>query len=117
MTAPPLPVSSPPSPFIAWLSLIRISIVRQARMRQMVWVALSLMILSVVFVAMNTQLGSWKLTQRRARPWRMNFQQSLVQLSRLEIALGHSEPASAIHTAVLGSTAAIVEHSAVVVFS
>ncbi len=86
-------------------------------MRQMVWVALSLMVLAVAFVALNTQLGSWKLTERRARPYRTNYQQSLLQLSRIEAVAGHSEPAMAIHTAILGSTSAILEHSSFVVFS
>src|SRR5262245_3203279 len=65
MTAP---VSSTPSPLLAWLALVRISLVRQARMRQMVWVALGLMALAVVFVGLNTYLGSWELTNRRSRP-------------------------------------------------
>jgi ABC-2 type transport system permease protein len=118
MTAPAaLPVSPGPSPLLAWLELVRISIQRQARMRQMVWVALALLALAAVFVALNTQLGSWQLTDRRARPLRTSYRQTLTQLAGCEAVVGHSPPAAAVHLAVLASTRAAVEQSSFVVFS
>src|SRR5262249_28586479 len=65
----PVPVSRPPalsgtapppSPLRAWPYLVWLSWQRQARARQMVWVALGLMALSVAFVAVNTAVGRWR---------------------------------------------------------
>src|SRR5262249_17347788 len=40
-----------PSPFRAWFALVAVSLQRQARMRQMVWIALGLLLLTTAIVA------------------------------------------------------------------
>jgi hypothetical protein len=42
--------SSAPSPIRAWLSLVALSVRRQARMRQMVWIALGLLVLELATI-------------------------------------------------------------------
>jgi ABC-type transport system involved in multi-copper enzyme maturation permease subunit len=51
----------------AWLELLWLSIRRQARMRQMVWIALGLLFLAVLAVGLVTLFGSWTLADRRVR--------------------------------------------------
>src|SRR5947209_3862074 len=72
-------LESPASPFRAWLTLLLLSVRRQARMRQMVWIAVGLMALTVLFVRLNTYFGRWTLTDRRARPYGMNYHWFLLQ--------------------------------------
>src|SRR4051812_32161374 len=63
--APPSSVTLSPchpvtlSPGRAWFFLVWLSMQRQARARQMVWIGLVLMGLSVALVAVNTQLDRW----------------------------------------------------------
>src|SRR5260221_116533 len=55
------------SPMRAWGELLWLSIRRQARMRQMVWIALALLGLAVLAVGLITLFGSWRLGDRRVR--------------------------------------------------
>ncbi|MFL5340488.1 MAG: ABC transporter permease [Gemmataceae bacterium] len=55
------------SPLRAWGELVLLSVRRQARMRQMVWIALALLSLVVLAVGMVTYFETWELTNRRAR--------------------------------------------------
>src|SRR5437868_4043896 len=70
----------PASPFRAWLTLLLLSVRRQARMRQMVWIAIGLMALTVIFVGLNTYFDRWTLTDRRARPTYLTYRQYLMQM-------------------------------------
>src|SRR5262245_47067328 len=54
-----------PSPWRAWRFLVWISWQRQARARQMVWIALALLALSTAIVALNTAAGRWGMHQWR----------------------------------------------------
>lgn len=54
-----------PSPWRAWWYLIQLSFLRQARLRQMVWVALGLLTFAAVFVAINTALDGWHIRYAR----------------------------------------------------
>jgi ABC-type transport system involved in multi-copper enzyme maturation permease subunit len=54
-----------PSPLRAWLYLVWLCMARQARMRQMVWIALGLLGFSITLVAINTAATGWNLHQRR----------------------------------------------------
>lgn len=60
------PLARPqPSAWRAWFYLVRLSFLRQARARQMVWIALGLLVLAVSLVAINTALGRWTMTNWR----------------------------------------------------
>jgi hypothetical protein len=97
------------------MALVAISIRRQARMRQMVAVALALLALAVLFVSLVTATGGWKLTDRRPRRLAPTYRQTV---DRAIISSPHvrNPPASAVEMAVVGSIAAAVEHSALLVF-
>lgn len=62
---PATPLTSPPSLFHAWFFLVWLSIVRQARMRQMVWIAVGLLGFTTTFVGINTAANGWDLHNRR----------------------------------------------------
>src|SRR5262245_12674134 len=110
-------LETPASPFRAWLTLLLLSVRRQARMRQMVWIAVGLMALTVIFVGLNTYFGRWTLTDRRARPTYLTYRQYLLQMSKQQAVVGRSDPASALHWAVVGAVAATVDHSGFLMFS
>src|SRR5579871_1900178 len=76
-----------PSPVRAWFALIRLSIRRQARMQQMVWIALGLLALTMFFVGMNTSLGRWPLTHRRLRPNPYTYRDSLLLMTKQQAEL------------------------------
>jgi hypothetical protein len=50
-----------PSSLRAWLFLIRLSIIRQARMREMAFIALSLLALAIVLVWLFTRADAWNM--------------------------------------------------------
>jgi ABC-type transport system involved in multi-copper enzyme maturation permease subunit len=54
-----------PSLVRAWLYLVWLSLARQARMRQMVWIAFGLLGFSATFVAVVTAAQGWDLTKWR----------------------------------------------------
>src|SRR5579859_1432880 len=91
----------------AWWALVALSIRRQARMRQMVAVALALMALTVLFVGLVTATRGWRYTDQSGIN-RMIVVQSL-----------HARimPANSIELAVVGSAGAAMDHSAFLVFS
>src|SRR5262245_43482646 len=55
------------SPTRAWLALVALSLQRQARMRQMVWIALALLVLVTAFVTVisHTPRLGWGVANRR----------------------------------------------------
>jgi hypothetical protein len=57
-----------PSQFAAWLYLVRFSIERQARLRQMVWIALSLLVLMATIVGLVTLGNRWTV-----KHWRWGY--------------------------------------------
>src|SRR5262245_1769920 len=65
-----------PSPFRAWLALVALSIRRQARMRQMVWIALGLLALVAGLVAVANandawSMNGWRFPRRTGLPYRL----------------------------------------------
>lgn len=112
---PPL-LESPPSPLRAWIALVTLSIRRQARMRQMVWIAFGLMAATTLFVGLNTYMGRWNLLDRRARPFPYTYRDFLTRMHGPQTLMPR-EPAAAVHNAVLGASRAALEHSAFLVFS
>ena len=64
----PSSTNSRPSLFRAWCYLVWLSILRQARMRQMVWIALALLGFSGTFVGLLTAANRWDM-----HTWRFAF--------------------------------------------
>src|ERR1043166_4516757 len=87
----------PPSGCRAWLYLVWLSWQRQARARQMVWIALALLVLSTVVVALNTAAGRWTLSH-----WRFfgrggpTYQEWLTRSEAVAEALPYPGPARSI---------------------
>ena len=54
-------VLTEPSPWRAWCYLVWLSWQRQLRARQMVWIALALLVFASIFVGFNTHLGRWDM--------------------------------------------------------
>jgi ABC-type Na+ efflux pump permease subunit len=55
-----------PSPLRAWLYLILLSLQRQARVRQMTWIALGLLVFAELLVGLNTLGGRWSMHNWRS---------------------------------------------------
>src|SRR5262245_9476410 len=64
----------------AWLELVWLSLQRQARMRQMLIVAVALMILTVLLVGVITYFQGWTLHGSRPRPRAPTYQQSVYHI-------------------------------------
>jgi hypothetical protein len=119
--APPLPHPGQPSALRAWLALVWLSWLRQARLRQMVAIALLLLAFAVFLVVIYTALGAWSM-----RPWRYPYRQgptyaqwadqSQILFARLA---GYSGAPGdqAIPAALLGSCRAILHSSGFMVFT
>src|SRR5262249_40352110 len=102
-----------PSRTRAWLALVALSLRRQARARQMVWIALALGAFAVALVAVNTQGGRWGMhhwrSPRRVGPTYLQW------VDRGELAHGvfQRQPgAHAIQHAFYGSCRAILHPEA-----
>lgn len=106
------------SPLRAWWEVVTLSIRRQGRMRHMVWIALALMAVAIAAVGMVTSFRGWNLTERRA-PGRFWVSHRVAHERNTAFQSLHTPvpPASAVETAVLASYRAILDHSALVVFS
>jgi ABC-2 type transport system permease protein len=106
------------SPLRAWWALVRLSLWRQARLRQMVSFALVVMLFSVAVVAAYTALGAWSM-----RSWRWPYRQGptfvewSVESQVLYDMLGRSPGAGAMPAGLLGSCRALIDQSGFLVFS
>lgn len=105
------------SPWRAWLSLIWLSWQRQARARQMVWIALGLLVLTAAIVAINTaagrwSYGHWKLQGRQ----HLNFQDYIIT-SEVIYGMFAPSPWSTIGTAINAANSAILAESDFLVFT
>jgi hypothetical protein len=110
------PVTRPPghpvtrSPWRAWLYLVWLSLQRQARARQMVWIALGLMAFAAALVAVNTAAGRWGMDNwrhpRRSGPTYIAW----VDRTQALTSTFHNSPgAHAIESAVFGSCRALLD--------
>jgi ABC-2 type transport system permease protein len=103
-----------PRLFRAWCYLVWLCIQRQARARQMLWIALSLLALSTTFVALNGASGRWSM-----RHWRMprgsgpTFQEIDGALAALPLA----PAASALRTGYEAVYSALLAQSGFAVFA
>lgn len=115
---PKVEAFSGPRPLRAWFNLIRISWQRQARAHLLVWIALGLLVLTVLIVLVNTHLERWNTSYWRSPRGRGPSYADF--LFRVE-AIGYLPlgPAShAVHHAVWGSLRQVIfESSGFFVFS
>jgi ABC-type transport system involved in multi-copper enzyme maturation permease subunit len=115
-SAPALPASL--SPIRAWCYLVWLSWQRQARARQMVWIALGLLVISVILVAINTAADRWSMKR-----WRYPFRNgpTVVQWAdEVQVIAGtmdQSPGGQGVQAALTASVRAIIERSGFMVFS
>jgi ABC-type transport system involved in multi-copper enzyme maturation permease subunit len=108
--------------FRALLYLIGLSWQRQARARQMVWIALGLLVFAAGFVALQTAAGRWNLGSRR---WNVvgpnregpTYKKWADEVQSLLLAVPHPVQMPALDQGILSATQAILERSAFVVFT
>jgi len=113
----PADVTHSPSVLRAWLALVRLSFVRQARMRLMVWIALILMAINVGIVLSITQFGSWTQTDNRPRRRAPTYRQSVERLVAPRTVLGGNPMAGAVQDAVSASVSAALQTSGFRIFT
>jgi hypothetical protein len=108
----------PPSPLRAWLALVWFSSMRQARLRQMVAIALVLLVFAVLLVAVNTGLGAWSM-QRWRHPYRAGatFTHWAGQSQALFSTLSGGAAGKAVPAAVFGTCQAVLAESGFMVFT
>ncbi|MFO0880240.1 MAG: ABC transporter permease [Gemmataceae bacterium] len=110
LVEPSLP---PTSPFRAWCALVWLSWRRQAQARQMVWIAVGLLIVSLVGVSFQTARGRWGMHHWRwPRGYGISFLESTDRLS-MTLGAAHPPPAgTAIEQAFLGAVRTILHPEA-----
>src|SRR5262245_15781877 len=100
----------------AWLYLVRLSWQRQARARQMVWIALGLLALATVVVALQTLGGRWTMAH-----WRFFGRQGPTHqewLTRQEAVTPLlPAPGNAIASAYNAAHSAILQESDILIFT
>ncbi len=107
-----------PSPVRAWLALVALSVRRQARMRQMVWIALGLLALVVSLVAVvnandGWSMNAWRFPRRYGPPYRYVAD----YFSGVSQPLPGAPATAAVQTLATGSFQAILRASRFVLFS
>jgi ABC-type transport system involved in multi-copper enzyme maturation permease subunit len=112
----------PSSALRAWFYLIGLSWQRQARARQMVWIALGLLVFASGFVAVQTAAGRWNLGSRRWNTIGPNrdgptYKQWADDVQALLLAVPHPAAMPALDQASLAATQAVLDRSAFVVFT
>jgi hypothetical protein len=106
------------SPIRAWCYLVWLSWQRQARARQMTWIALGLLAFSVGLVAVFTAGGRWDMGQWRS--WRRGWathQQFTGEMQAVLTLAGRAPDGGAVPAAVLGAGRELMAHSDVLLFS
>jgi ABC-type transport system involved in multi-copper enzyme maturation permease subunit len=102
----------------AWCYLVWLSWQRQARARQMVWIALGLLVISVILVAINTAAGRWSM-----KHWRFPFRngptavQWADEVQVLASTMDGSASGQGVQAALAASVRGIIERSGFMVFS
>jgi ABC-2 type transport system permease protein len=97
-----------------WCYLVWLSFKRQAKARQMVLIALGLMLCSVAIVALITRYGNWGMHHRR-HPFRAGFNYvQWVELTQVMTdGVPHAPGATGMQTAILGACRVILSPTAV----
>lgn len=111
------------SAFRAWLYLILFSFQRQARTRQMIWIALALLGFSLMIIALTSAAGNWSMTHWHAPPpygpeyelWLAGSSAATQRVTAANpLAAGLSQSLLAVHYAVMENTGFMVFSRAVV---
>jgi len=104
------PAEDGPSSIRAWWALVALSLRRQARARQMVWIALSLLAFAVIWVAVNTAWGRWGMSHWRFPRGRggMTYVEWNYRTQMIMGLVHHSPGAHAVQNAVFGSCGVIL---------
>ncbi|HEY7153897.1 MAG TPA: ABC transporter permease subunit [Gemmataceae bacterium] len=102
----------------AWCYLVWLSWRRQAQARQMVWIALGLLVFAVLMVIFNTMADRWSM-QRWRWPYRTGptFAQWADEIQVLMSATDHSASGQGVQAALAASVRGIVQRSRFMVFS
>jgi ABC-type transport system involved in multi-copper enzyme maturation permease subunit len=101
----------------AWFYLVWLSWQRQARVRQMVWIALGLLVFSAAFVSIQTASGRWDMHNWRWRDgqtyrhWVNNAQQTTLALPPF------SPTNASLNLAAFGAAQAVLDQSPFRVFT
>jgi ABC-type transport system involved in multi-copper enzyme maturation permease subunit len=110
-----------PSPVRAWVALVFLSIRRQARIRQMVWLALGLLALTATAIGLISARRGWNLTDQtvmgRYGPTRVTYRRSLERLSAYRTVMPQAAPGTGAYSAIIASSVVIVDNSGFVIFS
>src|SRR5262249_47927651 len=101
----------------AWLELVWLSLRRQARMRQMLMVAVTLMILAVVLAAVISYFRGWSLHGSRPRPFAPTYQQSVNHMRAARMMAAPNDSFAGLLDAIDSSVQTALDHSAFLVFS
>jgi hypothetical protein len=108
-----LPSSRRPSLLRAWWYLVWLSFRRQAKARQMVWIALGMMVFAVVLVGLNTAAGRWGMHHwRHPRRVGFNYVQYLEVLQSGLDGVPQLPGAHGIQNAILGACRVILSPTA-----
>jgi ABC-type transport system involved in multi-copper enzyme maturation permease subunit len=102
------------SPLRAWLYLVSLCLQRQARARQMVWVALALLGLTATVIELNTLADRWGMAR-----WRMPRGYGLTYAQWLELTtvLPFAPPAASFQAAYAAASRVLLDRSGFFVFS
>jgi len=107
-----------PSLWRAWCYLVWLSMQRQARARQMVGIALALLLFTTTVVALNTAAGRWTMAHWRTGRQKPTYDQWLTQLTvDAKLATAGSPVGSGVADAVTGAQRAALSASGFAVFS
>ena len=107
-----------PSAWRAWWYLVRLSVQRQSRSHQMVWVALILLGLTATIILLNTAADRWGMNHWRSpRGTGPRFDQCLQAVQALRYGLPWAPPVLAIQDSLLLGSKLLMDRSGFFVFS
>src|SRR5438874_1409449 len=125
MAASPQPIAVPePSAWRAWCYLVWLSWQRQARARQMVWIAVGLLAFSAVFIAINPAGGRWDMHRWRwfppapkdTPPTMQRYSETADNLQALLLAVPRGPGLSTVEHGFSGAVQVILDRSPFMVF-
>lgn len=116
--AHPEPTKQEASSFRGWLYLVTLSFQRMARARQMLWIALGLLILSATIVGLNTAadrwtIANWKFFGRKGP----THQEWLNSTQIIVTGLPAQDPAQSITSGIWAANQAIIRQSEILLFA
>jgi ABC-type transport system involved in multi-copper enzyme maturation permease subunit len=115
---PTVPPPAPPSAWRAWRALVWFSWQRQARARQMVWIALALLGFSLALVTLNTTFNGWSMLRwRHPRGAGPTYRDWLLETWAVTSLAGRSPEGAAAPTFLIAAYAKVIEDSGLHVFT